>query len=171
VIQAKLIQATGPPQCSLGLSKPPVHPVLLWTHPSHRFTPVLPWTIQATDSPQCSLGLIQATGPSRCSLGLSKPPVHPSAPLDYPSHQFTLVLPWTHPSHRFIPMLPWTYLSHRSTPTGVVLLHCTSLQCSLHFCTYTLAMQSMVSAFIQHPSTYPSRYIINLVSFGEDLDF
>jgi hypothetical protein len=98
------IQATSP------------HQVLLWTHPSHRSTLVLPWTIQATSSPQCSLELIQATDP-------------PSAPLDYPSH--------------------------RSTPVGVVLLHCTRLQCSLHFCAYTLAMQSMVSPF-----KHPSRYII-----------
>jgi hypothetical protein len=70
------------------------------------------------------------------------------------------VLLWTHPSHRVTLVLPWTYPSHRSTPVGIVLLHCIDLQYSLYFCTYTLAMQSMVSAFIQHPSTYPSRYII-----------
>jgi hypothetical protein len=57
-------------------------------------------------------------------------------------------------------MLPWTHPSHRFTLVGVVLLHCTRLQCSLHFYAYTLAMQSMVSAFIQHPSTYLSKYII-----------
>jgi hypothetical protein len=64
-------------------------------HPSHRSTPVLPWTIQATGSP-------------RAPLDSSKPPVHPGAPLDYSSHRFTPMLPWTHPSHRSIPVLPWT---------------------------------------------------------------
>jgi hypothetical protein len=142
------IQATGSSQYSLGLSKPPVHPSTPLDYPSHRSTPVLPWTIQATGPPQCSLGLIQATGPPQYSLGLSKPPVHPSTPLDYPSHRFIPVLPWTHPSHQF-------------TPVRVVPLHCTRLQCSLHFCAYTLAMQSMVSAFIQHPFKHPSRYIIH----------
>jgi hypothetical protein len=144
----------------LDLSKPLVHTVLPWTHPRHRSTPVLPWTIQATgslqcslgliqaiDSLQCSLGLIQATGPPQCSLGLSKPPVHSSAPLDSSK-------PPVHPS------APLDYPSHRFTPVGVVLFHCTRLQCSLHFYAYTLAMQSMVSTFIQHPSTYPSRYLI-----------
>jgi hypothetical protein len=73
---------------------------------------------------------IQATDSPQCSLGLIQAIGPSSAPLDYPSHWFT--------------------------PNGVVQLHCTRLQCSLHFSTYTLAMQSMVSTFIQHPSTYPS---------------
>jgi hypothetical protein len=103
------IQATSP------------HPVLPWTHPSHR-------------SIQCSLELSKPPIHSSAPLDSTKPPVHLNAPLDYPSHRFT--------------------------PIGVVLFHCTCLQRSLHFCAYTLAMQSMVSAFIQHPSTYPSRYII-----------
>jgi hypothetical protein len=94
-------------------------------------------------------------------LDSSKPPVHPTAPLDYLSHRFTPVLPWTHPSHRSIPVLPWTHPSHRFTPVGVILLHCSRLQYSLHFYAYTLAMQSMVSAFIQHPFKHPSRYIIS----------
>jgi hypothetical protein len=109
-------------------------PVLSWTHPSHRSTPMLPWTIQATSPPRCSFGLSRPLVHPCAPLDSSKPLVHPSAPLDYPSHWFT--------------------------PVGIVLLHCTRLQCSLHFCAYTLAMQSMVSTFIQHPSTYPSRYII-----------
>jgi hypothetical protein len=121
-------------------------PVLHWTHPSHRFSPVLHWT--------------------------------------HPSRRFTPMLLWTHPSHRstpsaslesskplIYPSAPWTHPSHRSTPMflgliqatgqiGIIQLYCTCMQCSLHFSAYTLAMQSMVSAFIQHPSKYPSRYII-----------
>jgi hypothetical protein len=157
----------------LDSSNPPVHPsapldyphhrfipVLPWTHPSHRSIPVLPWTIQATSTFQCSIGLIQATGPSQCSLGLSKPSVHPSAPLDSskPPQYFldsttSLVYPsapWNQPSHR----PPQCFLESSKPLVGVVLFHCTFLQCSLHFCTYTLAMQSMVSAFIQHYSRY-----------------
>jgi hypothetical protein len=126
----------------LGFNQATGHPNVLWIQPSHRPPQCSFGLIQVTGPPRCSLGLIQAIGPSWCSLGLSKLAVHPSAPLDYPSHWFI--------------------------PVGVVILHCTRLQCSLHFCAYTLAMQSMVSAFIQHPSTYPSRYIILIWAWNDD---
>jgi hypothetical protein len=67
---------------------------------------------------------------TNATLDLSKPLV---------SH---LVLSWTYPSHFY----SWSCSIH--------------LQCNLHFFAYTLAMQSMVSAFIQHPFKCPSRYII-----------
>jgi hypothetical protein len=77
------IQATSP------------HPVLPWTHPSHR-------------SIQCSLELSKPPIHSSAPLDSTKPPVHLNAPLDYPSHRFTPVLPWTHSSHWSILVLPWT---------------------------------------------------------------
>jgi hypothetical protein len=134
-----------PPQCSLESTKSPAIPVLFginqvtghpsapWIQPNHRPPQ---YSLESTKSPATPMlfGINQVTGSPNATLDSSKPPVHPSAPLDYPSHRFI--------------------------PVGVVLLHCTRLQCSLHFCTYTLTMQSMVSAFIQHPSKHPSRYII-----------
>ena len=66
------------------------HPVLSWTYPSHRSTPVLAQAIQATGSPQCSFGLIQATNLPQCSLGLSKPPVHSSWRCFIPLHTFAM---------------------------------------------------------------------------------
>jgi hypothetical protein len=147
-----------PSQCSLESTKSPAtlvflginqvigHPSAPWNQPSHRSIPVFlginqvtghpsaPWNQPSHRSIPVLLGFNQAIGPSQYSLESTKPPA--------------------------TPMLPWNHPSHQSTPVGVVLFHCTHLQCSLHFYTYTLAMQSLVSAFIQHPSKHPSRYII-----------
>jgi hypothetical protein len=149
----------------LGINQVTGHPSAPWIHPSHR-PPSALW-IQPSHRPHlCSLD----SSSTLMLLGLI---LDTNAPWTHPSHQSNPVVSWTHPSQRSTPMVPWNHPSHQSTPVlprnhpshwstpiGVILLHCTRLQYSLHFCTYTLAMQSMVSAFIQHPSKHPSRCII-----------
>jgi hypothetical protein len=94
-----------------------------------------PWTTQIFTCPhlQCHLT-------SSATLDLSKPSVYIQSYFVLIQANFGLI--------------------QATNLVGVVRLHCTHLQCSLHFSAYTLAMQSMVSAFIQHPNKYPSRYII-----------
>jgi hypothetical protein len=163
-----------PPQCSLESTKSPATPMLLRInqvtgHPS------APWNQPSHRPPQCSLESSKSPT-TLVLLGFNQVTGHPSALWNQPSHQSTSVFPWTiqatgptpmflwtHPNPRSTPVLPWTHPSHRSTPIGVDLVHCTRLQWSLHFWAYTLAMHYMVSTFIQHPSTYPSRYIIEMV--------
>jgi hypothetical protein len=109
------------PMWSLGLIQATGPPSAPWIQPRHQFTPVLLELNQATGPPQCSLGFIQTTGTSQCSLGLIQA---------------------TGPPQCSLRLIQATGL------VGVVQLHCTYIQCSLHISTYTLAMQSMVSAFI-----------------------
>ena len=49
-----------------------------------------------------------------------------------------------------------------TSPVEIVQLHYIRLQCSLNFSAYTLAMQRMINAYIQHPSKDPSRYIMDV---------
>jgi hypothetical protein len=71
-----------------------------------------------------------------------EPPVHTNAHLD-------LSKPPVHLS---------TPLDLSKPPVQLELFN--SIVYNLHFFAYRLAMQNLVSVFIQHPSTYPSRYII-----------
>jgi hypothetical protein len=141
----------------LGFNQATGHPSASWNQPSHR-------------PPQCSLDSTKSPA-TPVLLGFNQATDHPSALWNQPSHRPSQCsLESTKPLAILVllgfnqatghPNAPWIQPSHRSTPIGVDLVHCTRLQCSLHFWAYTLAMQCMVSAFIQHPSTYPSRYII-----------
>jgi hypothetical protein len=76
--------------------------------------------------------------------------------------------PWTYPSHWFH-IQCYLRLIQATGSVGVVQLHCISLQRSLHFPAYTLAIQSMVNAFMQHSSKYPSRYIIVSINIADKL--
>jgi hypothetical protein len=111
----------------LGINQTTGHPSAPWILPSHQSIPVLFGITQVTGHPNALW--IQPTHWSiLVLLGLNQVTGHPSAP-------------WILPSHQLV---------------GVVPLHCTHLKCSLHFSAYILAMQNMVSAFIQHPFEYPS---------------
>jgi hypothetical protein len=150
---------------TVGLTNPLVQPSAPWTQPSHQSTPVLLGLNQATGPPRCSFGLIQATGPPLCSFGFIQATSPPQC--------FLRFMQATGPSQCSLRLIQATGLPVYSLgliqATGsveVIQLHCTSLQCNLHFFTYTLAMQRLVNAYIQHPSKYPSRYIIPYIGIG-----
>jgi hypothetical protein len=95
----------------------------LWTPPRPSSVRPSVVIIRVTTLPQCSLDSTKSSAIPML-IGFNQVTSHPNA------H-------WIQPSHR---------------PIGVVPLPCTHLQCNLHFSDYILAMQSMVSTFIRHPS-------------------
>jgi hypothetical protein len=135
----------------LGFNQVTGHPSAPWNQTSHR-------------PPQCSLestkslatlvllGFNQATRHPSAPLDSSKPPVHPGAPLDSSKPPIHPSAPLDCPSHWFTPVLPWYHPSHWSTPVGVILLHCTRLQYSLHLELYLYTSHAKYGQCI-HPTS------------------